>query len=197
MDESELALTTLLARARARDPAAAEELVSVLYPVVMAVVERRRPRSVEAEDIAQEVFLRMFCHLDKFRGGPRELEAWLRRTAFRVCLDHHRYLESRPEIRWVDLTEEQRNALDAIYRGNGNPTPAEVACARDLVNALLSGLTAAERSLVEMVQLEKLDMEKVQQITGWSMVNIRVRMFRARRKLRRMLAKLLSDHESA
>ncbi|MGC8989852.1 MAG: RNA polymerase sigma factor, partial [Verrucomicrobiia bacterium] len=184
MDDANQALAALLSRARARDAAAAEALVAAFYGAVMAVVERRRPKSVDAGDIAQEVFLKMFQRLDDFRGGPSELEAWLRRTAFRTCLDHHRRQRSRPEVRWADLSEDERAALDAIGRGDTDYSPAERAGGRELVDLLLSSLSAKERLLIEMLNLENRGMEEVQQLTGWSEINIRVRVYRARRRLR-------------
>lgn len=195
MDDANQALAALLSRARARDAAAAEALVSAFYGAVMAVVERRRPRSVDAEDIAQEVFLKMFQRLDDFRGGPRELEAWLRRTAFRTCLDHHRYQRSRPEVRWADLSEDERAALNALGRADTDFSPAERAGGRELVELLLSHLSAKDRLLIEMINLENRDMEEVKALTGWSEINIRVRVYRARRKLRRVLIELMGDHE--
>lgn len=195
MDESNQAIAALLARARTRDAPAAEALVNCLYPAVMTVVERRRPRAVDAEDIAQEVFLKMFQHLDGFRGGPLELEAWLRRTAFRACLDHHRRLKCRPELRWADLSEDQLAALNAINAADADPSPADQAGSRDLVAALLSGLSPKDRLLVEMLDMERRGWEEVRELTGWSAVNIRVRLFRARRKLRGILAALLEHDE--
>jgi RNA polymerase sigma-70 factor (ECF subfamily) len=191
MDDANQGLAALLSRARARDAVAAEALVSAFYGVVMAVVERRRPRSVDAEDIAQEVFLKMFQRLDDFRGGPRELEAWLRRTAFRTCLDHHRYHRSRPEVRWADLSEDERAALNALGRGDTDFSPAEWVGGRELVDLLLSHLSAKERLLIEMINLENRAMAEVKELTGWSEINIRVRVYRARRKLRRVLTALM------
>lgn len=195
MDGPYHALDQLVSRARCRDAEAAEALVEALYPVVMGVVDKRRPQSVDAEDIAQEVFLKMFRHLDSFRGGPKELEAWLRRTAFRTCLDHHRYRKSRPEVRWSDLSDEQRAALDAVCRPDGSATPAEQAGARELADALLANLAPKERLLFEMLELERLSLEEIERLTGWRAINVRVRVYRARRKLRSILAKLLDEHE--
>jgi len=46
-----------------------------------------------------------------------------------------------------------------------------------------------------LLELEQRPLDEVQQLTGWSRINIRVRLHRARRKLRRALARLLKDHE--
>lgn len=195
MDESSQAIAALLPGARARDAAAAGALVAALYPVVMAVVERRRPRSVDAEDLAQEVFLKLFQHLDDFRGGGPELIAWSRRTAFTTCLNQHRRRKSRPELRWADLSDDQVAALEAVHAATADPTPAEQAGGRDLIEALLSRLAPKERLLVELVEIEQRGGEEVQALTGWSAVNIRVRLFRARRKLRRLFGELVKEHE--
>lgn len=195
MDESNQAIAALLPRVRARDAAAAEALVAALYPVIIAVVERRRPRSVEAADITQEVFLKLFRNLDQFRGGAPELEAWTRRTAFTTCLNLHRRRKSRPELRWADLSEDQVAALDTVNAEAADPSPAEQAGGHDLLEALLSQLSPKERWLVEMVDVEQCGWEEVKAVTGWSAVNIRVRLFRARQKLRHVLGKLLKEHE--
>ncbi len=195
MDESNQAVAVLLPRVRAREAAAAEALVELLYPAVMAVVERRRPRSVDAEDIAQEVFGKLFQHLDGFRGGAPELGAWVRRTAFTTCLNHHRWRKSRPELRWADLPEEQLAALEAVHADTAATSPAEQAGGRDLIETLLAQLPPKERLLVEMVDVEQRGWEEVKALTGWSAVNIRVRLFRARRKLRRIFNELLKSDE--
>ena len=197
MDESSQAVAVLLPRVRARDAASAEALVEALYPAVIAVVERRRPRSVDAEDIAQEVFLKFFQHLDGFRGGETALVAWVRRIAFTTCLNHHRARKARPELRWADLPEEQQLALEASQADRATPSPAEQAGGRDLLEALLSQLPPKQRLLVEMVDVEQRGWQEVKALTGWSAVNIRVRLFRARRKLRAVFAELMKDHESA
>ena len=196
MDESSQAIAALLSRVRARDAASAEALVEALYPAVIAVVERRRPRSVDAEDIAQEVFLKFFQHFDGFRGGEMALVAWVRRIAFTTCLNHHRARKARPELRWADLPEAQQLALEASKAEGATLSPAEQASGRDLLEALLSQLPPRERSLVELVDVEQRSWQEVKALTGWSAVNIRVRLFRARRKLRAVFGELMKDHES-
>jgi RNA polymerase sigma-70 factor (ECF subfamily) len=196
MDESSQAIAALLPRVRARDAASAEALVEVLYPVVIAVVERRRPRSMDAADIAQEVFLKFFQHFDGFRGGEMALVAWVRRIAFTTCLNHHRARKARPELRWADLPAAQQLALEASQADGTTPSPAEQAAGRDLLEALLSQLPPRERSLVELVDVEQRSWQEVKALTGWSAVNIRVRLFRARRKLRAVFGELMKDHES-
>ena len=185
----------LLERTRQRDPAAAEALVEFLHPAVMAVIHRRLPRGTDPQDLAQDVFLKIFVNLDGFRGSATSLEAWARRIAFRTCLNQLRRQRSRPELRWADLPEEQVEMLESVVLVSHEPDPGQQASARELLGALLAQLPPKERTLLELLELEQRSLDEVQQLTGWSRINIRVRLHRARRKLRRALARLLKDHE--
>lgn len=196
MGDETVDANALLERTRQRDPVAAEALVEFLYPAVMAVVHRRLPRGADPQDLAQEVFLKIFANLDGFRGSGTSLEAWARRIAFRTCLNQLRHQRSRPELRWADLSEEQVELLDSVVLVGHEPEPGQQAAARELLGALLAQLPAKERLLLEWLELEERPLDEVQRLTGWSRINIRVRLHRARHKLRRALAHLLKDHDS-
>jgi RNA polymerase sigma-70 factor, ECF subfamily len=195
MDDEKPDVASLLARTRQRDAAAAEALVEHLYPVVMPVVQRRLPRGADPRDLAQDVFARIFSHLESFRGPASSLEAWARRIAFRTCLNQLRHQRSRPELRWADLSEEQVEMLDSVAVAGQEPDPGQQASARDLLAALLEQLPPKERTLFELLELEQRSLDEVRQLTGWSRINIRVRMHRARQKLRRAWQHLAPDHE--
>jgi RNA polymerase sigma-70 factor (ECF subfamily) len=195
MGDETVDASALLERTRQRDPVAAEALVEFLYPAVMAVVHRRLPRGADPQDLAQEVFLRIFANLDGFRGSGTSLEAWARRIAFRTCLNQLRHQRSRPELRRADLSEEQVELVDSVVMVGHEPEPGQQASARELLGALLAQLPAKERLLLEWLELEERPLDEVQRLTGWSRINIRVRLHRARRKLRRALAHLLKDHD--
>jgi RNA polymerase sigma-70 factor (ECF subfamily) len=195
MDDEQPDVASLLARTRQRDAAAAEALVEYLHPVVMPVVQRRLPRGADPQDLAQEVFLKIFTNLDGFRGPAASLEAWARRIAFRTCLNQLRHQRSRPELRRADLSETQLEMLDSVTGAGSEPDPAQQTSARDLIETLLARLPAKERALFELLELEQRSLDEVRQLTGWSHINIRVRMHRARQKLRHAWRCLLHDHE--
>lgn len=189
MDEAHQDWAGLLERTRQRNPAAAELLVEALYPVVQAVVHRRKPRSADARDLTQEVLLRILQGLGGFRGDGASLPAWARRIAFRVCLNEWRRRQSRPETVWADLSEEQQALL--LGTGDDTASPAtEAMAARELLNLLLDRLQPEERWAIELADLEERSGEEIRAITGWSTLNLRVRRFRARQKLKRALQQL-------
>ena len=62
-----------LERVRRRDQAAARELVEHLYPLVIRIVRSHLPRRVAEEDLAQEIFLKMFTRLEQYKGRPASI----------------------------------------------------------------------------------------------------------------------------
>src|SRR6516225_6855630 len=133
--------------------------------------------------VRQDIFLKMFTKLAQYRGDV-PFEHWVSRIAVNHCLNALRAQQSRPEWRWSDLTAEQADALDAALTSPSEaPHPARVLGARELVEKLLQTLDPPDRWLIQLLELEEKSIEEVQQLTGWSSTRIRVRAFRARRKL--------------
>lgn len=178
-------LADCLARVRQGDDAAAAALVDHLYPLVTRIIGGHRPRRADAEDLKQEIFLKMFSHLEQYRGVV-PFERWVSRIAVNHCLNALRSQRVRPEWRFADLSEEQAEVIDAVATDSDRqPHPAEALGARELLNLLLNGLTPRERMLMEWLELQDRSVEEVRQITGWSAVRIRVAAHRARKKLNR------------
>jgi RNA polymerase sigma-70 factor (ECF subfamily) len=173
---------------RGRDEAAARRLMAALYPLVIGIIRARLPRRVAEEDLAQEVFVRFFEKLGSY-DGRAPLAHWTSRLAVNVCIDHLRSERRRPELRWADLSEDEVRALDATLSAQGQEA-AEATAAGDLAERLLETLSPEDRLVVQMLDLEGRTSVEVERMTGWSSVAVRVRAFRARRKLRKELLKL-------
>jgi len=185
MDEASFDLPDCLRRVRQRDEEAARLLVEHLYPQVMRIVATRLPRRDSEEDLAQEIFLKMFTKLGQYKGDV-PFEHWVSRIAVNHCLNALRAQNSRPEWRWADLTAEQAETLEAVTSSpSDNPHPALAIGARELVEKLLETLDPPDRWLIQLLELEERSIEEVRKLTGWSSTRIRVRAFRARRKLNR------------
>lgn len=173
---------------RSRDENAARQLMDALYPQVISIVRARLPRRSSEEDLAQEIFVRFFEKLASW-DGRAPLNHWLARLAVNHCIDQLRAEARRPELRLADLTEEEAEALTATLAAP-EPSAGTAAGANDLAARLLAALSPEDRTVIEMLDLEGRTSTEVEQLTGWSSVTIRVRAFRARRKLRQMLLKL-------
>ena len=183
MGEPSFDLAGCLRRVRLRDEEAARQLLEHVYPQVMRIIATKLPRRDAPEDLAQEIFLKMFTKLDQYRGNV-PFEHWVSRIAFNHCLNALRAQQSRPEWRWADLTPEQAETLDNVLTAPSDcPHPAQAMAARELVEKLLEVLEPADQWLIRLLELEERSVEQVRSLTGWSSTRIRVRAFRARRKL--------------
>jgi len=181
-----------LARVRKQDQDAARSLVEYLYPTVIRIVRANLPRRAAEEDLAQEIFLKMFAKLDQYEA-VMPLEHWVSRIAVNHCLNAIRAQKARPEWRMADLSEEQASVLEAVTTDgadDAHPSPTQLLGARELVELLLDALGAEDRLLIRMLELDELSIDEVGTITGWSATYIRVRAFRARRKLKKKFAEL-------
>jgi RNA polymerase sigma-70 factor (ECF subfamily) len=178
----------LLERVQGGDEDAAARLVRELYPLVIRVVRRHRPRRLDEEDLAQMVFVRVFQHLEQFSGRV-PFEHWVSRVAVNVCLNALRAERVRPELRHADLSEEQVHLLDSLATTQAAEGPAEQAAARELVANCLDSLAPADRLVMTMLELEGRSVREVCEATGWSASLVKVRAFRLRRKLRRLCEK--------
>jgi RNA polymerase sigma factor (sigma-70 family) len=185
-------LSRLIEQAQHRDPNAAEQLVEILYPAIITVIHRRLPPGTDPRDLAQDVLLRILNGLPGFRGGVSSLLPWARRIAFRTCLNAWRHKRNRPESTWSDLSEDQTTQLESFHCADSPSDPVESIATRDLLNRLLDELPPADRWLIQLTELEQRPIADVCTLTGWSPLNIRVRRFRARRRLRTAFKKLLA-----
>ncbi len=182
-----------LARVREQDQDAARSLVEFLYPSVIRIVRGNLPRRAAEEDLAQEIFVKMFAKLDQY-GGEVPLEHWVSRIAVNHCLNAIRAQKSRPEWRMADLSEEQAAALEAVTSSVGqDPDPAHMMAAAELAEKLLEPLCPEDRLLIRLLEMEDRSVEEIRQVTGWSSAAIRVRAFRARRKLNKLFGNLRKE----
>jgi RNA polymerase sigma-70 factor (ECF subfamily) len=191
MPTDEFDLGQCLARARSGDQDAARALVERLYPQVIRIVRGHLPRRMAEEDLAQEVFVKLFLRLDQYQARPDvPFEHWVSRLAVRTCLDALRAERRRPEWRWSDLSEGERNWLDYLVSETDAPPDLPAASAREVVERLLARLSPADRLVITLLDLEQRSVKDIAGLTGWSATLVKVRAFRARRKLRAAAAAL-------
>src|SRR3954463_10536319 len=121
-DDEPFDVAGCLQRVRQRDQSAARELVDYLYPLVIRIVRSHLPRRVAEEDLAQEVFMKMFSRIDQYQGAV-PFPHWVSRIAVTTCIDHLRAQKRRPEFRWADLSEGEADVLDAVMTNEADVAP--------------------------------------------------------------------------
>lgn len=188
-------LAGCLERVRRRDQAAARELVEHLYPLVIRIVRAHLPRRVPEEDLSQEVFLKMFTRIEQYQGSV-PFTHWVSRIAVTTCIDQLRAQKRRPEFRWADLSENEAGVLDSVLTSERDVAPDDALAARELVYKLLDQLKPEDRMVVQLLDLEQKSIAEISRLTGWNQSLVKVRAFRARRKLKKLFEELKRKEKS-
>ena len=168
-----------------------ETLVLRYQPRVFASARRYARREDEVEDIVQEVFLKAFAKLETFRGEA-PFEHWLMRLAVRTCYDFLRAHQRRRELTFTEFTREESDWLER-YNAQPEQTPESDSGARELLQRVMGQLTPDARLVITLLELEDRSVREIAKLTGWSESLVKVRAFRARRQMRKMLQVLLKS----
>lgn len=181
----------LIASIRKGETARFEDLVRKYQPRVFATARRYARRESEVEDIVQEVFIKAFHKLDTYRGEA-PFEHWLMRLAVRTCYDFLRQHQRNRETAFTDMSEAESDWLE---RFAVQPSEARVdaAAARELVNRLLDKLSPPARLVITLLEIEDRSVKEIAALTGWSVPLVKVRAFRARAEMRRVLDTLARE----
>ena len=183
----------LARQAQEGDESAFAEIVRRYSPRVFSVASRFFRQRTLVEEAAQEVFLKAYTQLGSFEGRG-SFEGWLTRIATNTCLNIVRSAKRRPEFSVSDLSNDEQNWLEQQSAGDGGE-PASVensVVATDLADRLLSVLSPEDQQALLMIDGEQASIKEVAEATGWSESKVKVRAFRARRKVRETMDKLLS-----
>lgn len=175
----------LVAATLAGEDRAFAELVGRHKRRVFATASRFARDSHQLDDIAQEVFLRAFRNLGKFRGDA-PFEHWLARITVSACYD---FLRKERRVR----EQVSFDAHDFDLRDTGVDAALAVGRARELLDFAMRQLSADERLILTLAELEERSMREISDLTGWSESNVKVRAFRARQSLKKVLQ---LSHES-
>ena len=194
-DDQSFDLAGCLGRVRQRDQAAARDLVEHLHPLVIRIVRAHLPRRVSEEDLTQEIFLKMFSRIEQYQGAV-PFPHWVSRIAVTTCIDHLRAQKRRPELRWADLSETEADVLDSVLTNERDVAPDEAASAKELVHKLLDQLKPEDRLVIQYLDLEQRSVAEISALTGWNQTLVKVRAFRARRKLQRFYRELIEKEHS-
>jgi RNA polymerase sigma-70 factor (ECF subfamily) len=179
----------LLERARAGDDSSYAELVAAYRRRILGTVARLISRPEDVEDVAQEVFLRLYFSLDQLRA-PEVFEPWLYRLTVNAALDYLRRRRRRPEHRMADLSEQQVMLADAAAGERVREGEEEKTRIRDLVDTLLANVSAEDRALLTLKEVEGLSLKELERIYDVNENALKVRLFRARQRVLKAYARM-------
>lgn len=182
----------LVQAVRSGNMAAFEELMRRYGPRVFATVRRYARRDSEVADLAQEIWIKAFQKLSSFRGEA-PFEHWLMRLAVRACYDALRAHRRSREATFTDLTEAEQEWLMGLTQTADDSDRHRSEAARQLVDRLLEQLSPADRLVLTLLELEERSVKETAELTGWSVTTVKVRAFRARARMRRLLSRLMKE----
>ena len=171
---------------RARDEDAFCELVHQYQHKVFNIVFRILNDRQEAEDIAQEVFITVFKHIDQFRGDAK-FSTWLYRIATNHARNRIKYLSRRAKKKHQDLDDTPDGDMADNPLGSSMARPDKQAQAHQLEQIIKEGLGslgAEHREIVVLRDIENLSYQEISEITGLAEGTVKSRLFRARVQLK-------------
>ena len=178
---TEISDERLISAALAGDDGAFTRLVTRYKRRVFGLASRFARDSDELEDLCQEAFIKAYDNLGTFRGEA-PFEHWISRITVHICYDALR----------ARRHEKQSRALDDVLFEIGDDAEAARSKARQARNLLkwaLDFLSPDERLVIILMELEEMTLREAAEMTGWSEANVKVRAYRARQALRRILEK--------
>ena len=180
----------LVARLRAGEDAAFEELVRSYSSRLLAVARRILGSQEEAKDAVQETFLAAFQSVDRFRGEAN-LGTWLSRIAVNQCLMKLRSRRRKPEQSIEDLLPtflpDGHQVRETALWEVSIDTQVERNEVFALVRQAIDRLPAKYRTVLLLRDIEELSTEEVARTLGVTSNTIKVRLHRARQALRTLL----------
>src|SRR5258706_4249073 len=181
----------LIAGVQKGDAAILEPLVKKYSPRVFATARRYARRESEIEDIVQEVWLKAFQKLASFRGEA-PFEHWLMRLAVRTCYDFLRSHQRNRETTFTELSESEGDWLERFVK---DPSAADekANAAKQLIARVLEQLSPAARLVITLLEIEDRSVKEIAKLTGWSVPLVKVRAFRARAEMRKILARVTKE----
>ena len=146
---------------------------------VFGIAARFARGTHDLEDLAQDIFIRVFQKLDRFRGEA-PFSHWLSRLAVRRCWDHLRRTKFRRD-------EAPLEAIEFTVRDEGVEREAEARRAHEVVTRAMAELPADMRLVLTLLELEDRSVREVASLTDWSEANVKTRGTRARARLKQIL----------
>jgi RNA polymerase sigma-70 factor (ECF subfamily) len=180
------------------DETAFAEIVRRFSPRVFRFAARFFPRYSLVEEAAQEVFLKIFTQIASF-DGRGSLEGWITRITINTCINLLRSAKRQPEMTISDLTDDETNWLEnKIYSASATKhhDAEQKLIAADLINRVMEFLPPEDKLVLMMIDGEGASIKEVAALTGWGESKVKVKAFRARRRMREAVQKLLKTKDN-
>ena len=181
----------LVRRVQAGDEMAFRDIVerfqAKVYSIIYGILRNRN----DAEDIAQQVFAKVYFSIRNF-DFRSSLLTWIYKITVNECYDYLRKKKVRKLVYESDFSEDDAMRMENSEGATDHHAPVDQRLAnRDLVVKLLAKISEEDRSLILLKEVEGHSVEELAQMTGMNENTIKVKLFRARQKLLKSSQRLL------
>lgn len=175
------------------DPQAFEEIVERYQRLVFNIIYHYMGRRNEVEDLAQEVFLKVFRALETF-DASRPLKSWIGRITANTCLDEIRKAPKRKVWSFADLGGDEESKIEYFYERFGQHsslTEKDVEDLFELLEKLMERLNRKDKMAFVLRELEGLSYPEIAKTLESSELAVRLRVSRSKKRLQKDLEEIL------
>jgi RNA polymerase sigma-70 factor (ECF subfamily) len=186
----------LVRRCQSGDDAAFEELVRKYQQTLFNVIHHNIGRRSDVEDIAQKIFSKLYFSLHKFDPN-RPFFPWVYRIAINQCYDELRRARRRRSITFSELNlEETENIENLLKQEAVQETSAEERKElHELLYKMLDRLPEKQKKALVLRDLEDVPYDQMAQVLQCTEQAARLKVFRARTRLRDLMVKAMRRRE--
>jgi len=180
---------SLLRRAQQGDKAAFGEVVRRQQTAVFNVAYRLTGRRQDAEDAAQEAFLRAYRALDRF-DLERPFGPWVKRICTNLCLNWLSAKQQQTQTAAADISHARRPRVDMDHWAAPAGTPEQAVVRQEQTQRLRAAITQLppqQRAVVELRHFQELSYDEIAAALERSLSSVKSDLFRGRKKLAALL----------
>ncbi len=163
-----------------------EKYKEMVYAVALKILEN----ADDAEDIAQESFIKAYENIDAFKKEAK-FSTWLYTITYRSAL----YYKRKNKISTRNLQEQDDEAF--LATANAQLENFKIEEQQRFIKLAIDSLRPIERLLITLYYIDENSIEEISTITDLSATNIKVKLFRARKKLKKRLDVLLRGESNS
>jgi RNA polymerase sigma-70 factor, ECF subfamily len=188
MDRDGIDDNQIISRVLEGDVDAYEWLLDKYQSIILNILKKRLPFE-QVEETAQVVFIKVYQSLPSYKGKS-EFKNWLSSIAVKTCYDFWRKHYRNRELSMSSLSAKHEEWLEQALSDQSNEVLLEKGKeveAKELLDWALNKLSLEDKMVLELVYLEGFSNKEASDLLGWSVANVKVRSFRSRRKLEKIL----------
>jgi len=185
---------SLIKNAQSGDASAFNEIVRAYRKRILGTIFRLISRPEDVEDVAQDVFVRLYFSLDQLRA-PEVFEPWLYRLTVNAAYDYLRKRRRSADVRMADLSEEQLSLADAAAGAKESEKQENQKQLRETLNVLMDQVSEDDRILLGLKELQGLSLRELSEVYRVSENVLKVRLFRARKRVLKAYDRLKKRNE--